>query len=261
MKISKPISIIFLLGIFTGYFYITGAYPVGLLCVPVCLVFFRFSKEKLSAHINLFAFASAVFGLILYGRAVLGHFRTLAVYFASIIVLTLLGRMAKKIHPVFIQTLSLIYWGITILAFLVLSTVHTELGDNTVRTMKFLSLFFSGTLGLPPSPLFVPTLSFCHENLPLFISVIIISSLPAIVINLFREMKPANIDIKFVSYYIISLIIGSLLGALAVKLQFSGEFGETFYQLSIIIPSIILYGINIRNTAKTFRQLKKNKTP
>lgn len=259
MKLTKPILIILALGAVCGYFFTLGAYPVGLLCAPVCLVFFRFSKEKLSAHTNLFALIATICGIIIYHTAFIGNIKKIILWFFAILILNILGKIFKKKLPAFMQIVSLIFWGLLILAFLVLSTVHMEPGHNTAKFIKLISLFFCGTLGLPPAPLFIPCVSMFNESVSTNCLILMVSALPAIILNLCKEFKKENIDFKFSAYYIIALVFGILLACVVLSAFTYGEWAETLYQISIIIPSIVLFCINIYNTYKSLKKIRNSK--
>ena len=259
LKLKLPIIIILSLGLLCGYFFITSGLPVGILCVPIILFFFRFSKEKLSAHINIFALLSTVFGLIFFHETWITNLRLIGIYFIVIIVLTILGRMLKKYFSVPGQILSLVYWGLLILAFLFLNVAHVDIGLNLGIVLKALSIFFSGALGIPTAPLLIPNVSICHENIILYLSIVFFSGLPAIVINLFKEFKIKNLDLKFSSYFTVALIIGSLLGGLVINFASFGEGQAIIWQISIILPCIGLFGFNLYNSIKTLKSLKENK--
>ena len=258
-KQKRTIIIILALGLLCGYFFITSGLPVGILCVPVCLFFFRFSKEKLSAHTNMFALISSVFGLIIFYETWIYNLKTVGIYFLAIIILSLLGRIVKKYLSVPVQIISLIYWGLLILGFLFFNSTHVIINPTEGRILKALSLFFSGTLGIPPGPLLIPNISICHQNILLYISIVIISGLPAIIINLFKDFKIKNIDPKFSSYFIVSLIAGVLLGGVVINFASLGESQAILWQISIILPCIGLFGFTLYNSIKALKKIKEKK--
>ena len=258
-KLKLPVLIVLTLGLLCGYFFITSGLPVGILCVPVCLFFFKFTKEKLSAHTNMFALISSIFGLIIFHETWLYNLKTIGIYFIAIIILTLIGKFIKKYLSVPIQIISLIYWGLLIIGFLFLNSTHIVINPILGRILKGVSIFFSGTLGLPPGPLLIPNVSICHQNLILYISIVIISGLPAIIINLFKDFKIKNIDPKFSSYFIIALIIGVLLGGVVINFASLGENQAILWQISIILPCIGLFGLTLNNSIKTIKKIKKDK--
>lgn len=254
--IAKPIPIIFILGLFCGYFFITSALPIGILSIPVLIFFFRFSKEKLSTHTNLFSLIAAIYSFVFFKDIYIKNIKEIAICLFIILVLTLLGKFIKKTIPVFIQITSLILWGLLIMSFLVLSCVNVEIHGILIKILKYSSLFFSGVLGIPPSSLFIPCQSICHSNLILSICILIFASTPAIIINLFKDFKKEYLDYKFSIIYIFALLIGTILGKFIINLSFKGGDYPILWQLSIIIPSIILFGFNIYNTKKQLKSIK-----
>lgn len=256
--IGKPTLIIFILGIICGYFFITSALPVGILSIPALIFFFKFSKEKLSVHTNLFSLIAIIFSFIFFKEIYIKNIKEMVLYLIIILVLTLIGKFIKKIIPIFMQITSLILWGILIISFLFLSCVNVEFNYTLIKILKYSSLFFSGVLGIPPSSLFIPCQSICHNNIVLSICILIFASTPAIIINIFKDFKKEYLDYRFSAIYIISLLIGIILGKLVINLSFKGGDYNILWQLSIIIPSILLFAFNVYNTNKTLKKSKQN---
>ncbi|MBQ0106115.1 MAG: hypothetical protein KBT47_08805 [Armatimonadetes bacterium] len=255
MKISRPILIILAMGIISGYFFTIGAYPIGLLCVPVCMIFFRFGKEKLSSHINIFSLAVTLICLVIYHKCWLDNIREFILFFFATLIFNIIGKIIKKPFPVIMQILSLIFWGLVIISFLIFSVSPITINAVSAKTIKYLSLLFSGILGIPPAPVFTPTAYICHENMGLYCSILMASGLPAVIINLIKDFKTKYIDIKFSLFFSLSLIIGIILGTVLGTNQ-RNETGEIVFVLSIIIPSVILFAINIFNTSKSLKLMK-----
>ena len=256
MKLKKSIAVVIALGVICSYFFITGAYPIGLLSVPVCLYFFKFSKEKLSVHINIFSLIATIIGIIIYIPALNSNLKSFILYFFAILLLTVTGKILKNKYLFFIQIFSLAVWCLTIIAFLTFSTASIYISQPVGRLLKLFSVFICGCLGLPPSHLLIPTVSFCHSPIPFFCVTLMLTSLPAVLINLKKDFKITHLDFKFFTYYMIGFIIGTLIAFITIN-STENIIGETIFQLSLIIPSIISFIITLTNNIKTFKKIKK----
>jgi len=252
---NKVALILLATGLICGYFLITTGLPITILAAPVFSFFFKFSKEKLSSHLHLFSFVAVIIASAIYFSVIHNNLMLILLVLLVSVVLNLIGKVIEKHYPVLSHFIALIYWILIILFFMIIIglSVDKTFMQNIylARTIKGLALLFSGVIGIPPSPLFMPAIGALNQDITLYTVVLIVASIPAIFIKMVVEFKSYTIDTRIFMYFVMAMFLGLFIGA-SVAMR-----SLLIIKISILIPSITLLVLNFISTMKIYNKLKK----